>query len=498
MNDRPRLPLIIVSLLCLLPWDAKASDTAEATAKRPNILWIVGENFDLDFGCYGAKNVLTPNIDRLAANGIRYTNVFSTSPVCAPSRSCFMTGMYATTTDMHHMRSHRDDGYRLPSGVRPITHRLHDVGYTTANIKTIGDHVVGTGKLDLNFTNEGELYTTTNWSELKQQQPFFAQINMPEAEYDIYDRKSAEKDRVVWVGEEWHPQVATSENVTPPPYYPDHPIVRAEWARYLNSASGMDVRIGWILDQLKKDGLADNTVIIFFADNGRLEARGIHWCFDSGLHVPMVVHWPKNIPAPDHYRAGSVNDQVISLMDLTATTLSIAGIQRPSEMQSRVFLGDQPDPRQYAFSARDRIDETIVRQRSVRGPRYHYVRNFTPGAGFLTLNRYKEKCFLVKPLMRELHATGQLTGAAQDLMQPFPAEQLYDTLRDPFEIHNLANSRRSKTQRILESMRTALDTWMVQTGDLGHIPEPDEVVHPFTKEMHDWFGTPDWYTQDKR
>ncbi|MBT5886003.1 MAG: sulfatase [Planctomycetaceae bacterium] len=499
MNARPRLPLIFISLLCLLPCNAKATDSADSTAKRPNILWIVGENFDLDFGCYGAKNVLTPNIDRLAANGIRYTNVFSTSPVCAPSRSCFMTGMYATTTDMHHMRSHRDDDYRLPTGVRPITQRLHDIGYTTANIKTIGDHVVGTGKLDLNFTNEGELYTTTNWSELKQQQPFFAQINMPEAEYDIYDRKSSEKDRVVWVGEEWHPQVATAANVNPPPYYPDHPIVRAEWARYLNSASGMDVRIGWILDQLQKDGLADNTVIIFFADNGRLEARGIHWCFDSGLHVPMVVHWPKNIPAPDHYRAGSLNNQVISLMDLTATTLSIAGIQRPDGMQSRVFLGNQPDPpRQYAFSARDRIDETIVRQRSVRGPRYHYVRNFTPGAGFLTLNRYKEKCFLVKPLMRELHTTGQLTGAAKDLMQPFPTEQLYDTLRDPFEIHNLADSRRSKPQRVLESMRTALDTWMVQTGDLGHIPEPDEIVRPFTKEMHDWFGTPDWYTPDKQ
>ena len=268
MNDRPRLSLIIALLLGLFPCSAIASDTAEAAAKRPNILWIVGENFDLDFGCYGAKNVLTPNIDRLAANGIRYTNVFSTSPVCAPSRSCFMTGMYATTTDMHHMRSHRDDDYRLPTGVRPITQRLHDIGYTTANIKTIGDHVVGTGKLDLNFTNEGELYTTTNWSELKQQQPFFAQINMPEAEYDIYDRKSSEKDRVVWVGEEWHPQVATPANVNPPPYYPDHPIVRAEWARYLNSASGMDVRIGWILDQLQKDGLADNTIIIFFADHG--------------------------------------------------------------------------------------------------------------------------------------------------------------------------------------------------------------------------------------
>ena len=166
----------------------------QETQRRPNIVWMVAENFCLDFGCYGAKNVRTPHVDSLAAGGMRYTNVFSTSPVCAPSRSCFMTGMYATTTDMHHMRSHRDDDFRLPDGVRPVTHRLRDAGYTTGNLKNIDDQVVGTGKLDLNFVNEGELYATDDWSELVARQPFFAQINMPEAEYDIYDRKSAEED----------------------------------------------------------------------------------------------------------------------------------------------------------------------------------------------------------------------------------------------------------------------------------------------------------------
>jgi len=488
--------LVLVVLLAAGPATGAAAENGKP--KRPNILWIVGENFKLDFGCYGAKNVSTPNVDRLAGDGVRYTRVFSTSPVCAPSRSALMTGMYQTSIDVHNMRSHRDDDFRLPPGVRPITHWLQDAGYFTANVTRIGKRVVGTGKLDLNFVNEGPIYMSDDWSKLKSNQPFFAQINLPEAEYDIYDRKSAEKPRVPWVGEQWHPQVATPENVTPPPYYPDHPVTRREWARYLNSVSGTDVRIGWIVDQLRKDGLANDTIVIFFADNGRLEARGIHWCYDTGLHVPMIVRWPKGFPAPPQYQPGAVNDQVISLLDMTATTLAMAGVERPPLMQSRVFLGRRADPpRTYAFSARDRIDETVLRQRSVRGKRYHYIRTFTPGAGFTTLNRYKEKCFPVKPLMRRLHKAGKLTGAAAELMKPFPKEQLYDTQNDPHEIHNLVRSDKPEHREALLRLRAALDTWMVETGDLGRLPEPLEVVAPFEKEMHDWFGTPQWYLKQK-
>jgi arylsulfatase A-like enzyme len=475
---------------------ASAQAEDDPPSNRPNILWIVGENLALDLGCYGAENVRTPHLDRLAAEGVRYANVFATSPVCAPSRSAFMTGMYQTSTDTHNMRSHREDDFRLPPGVRPLTHWLRDAGYFTANISRIGDRVVGTGKLDLNFVNEGKIYQSDDWSALKSNQPFFAQINTPEAEYDIYDRKSAEKPRVHWVGEERHPQTATPENVAPPPYYPDHEITRQEWARYLNSVSGLDEHVGWILEQLRQDGLADDTVIIFFADNGRLEARGIHWCWDSGLHVPMIIHWPKNFPAPSQYAPGAVNDQVISLLDLTATTLAIAGVARPAGMQSRIFLGADADPpRTYAFSARDRIDETVIRQRSVREDRYHHIRNFTPGAGFTTLNRYKEKCFLVMPLMRRLHAEGKLSGPQAELMEPFPAEQLYDTQRDPHEIQNLAESQLPEHRAALVRLRAALDTWITETGDLGGRLEPREAVAPFEKEMHDWFGTPEWRPQ---
>ena len=469
--------------------------SAQDKPRRPNILWIVAENTKLDYGCYGAKNVATPNVDRLAADGLRYTRVFATAPVCATSRSAFLTGMYQTSTDTHHMRSHRDDNFRLPAGVRPLTHRLSEAGYFTANIKTIGERIVGTGKLDLNFVNEGPIYDATgDWSVLAAKRPFFAQVNLPEVEYDIYDRQSAKKERVEWVGEREHPRIATADNVSPPPYYPDHPIVRQEWARYLNSVSGLDRRVGWILQQLQTDGLLDDTVIFFFADNGRLEARGIHWCYDTGLHVPLIVRWPMNFPAPPQIRPGGENSDVISLLDLTATTLAIAGIERPPLMHSRVFLGEQADPpRTYAFSARDRIDESANRIRSVREARYHYIRNYMPQQGFASLNRYKEKCFLVLPLMRELHSAGKLPPAAAQLMESLPPEQLFDTQSDPHEINNLAESQQPEHRDALVRLGAALEVWSTETGDRGAIPESPEIVRPFEKEMHDWFGTPAWY-----
>jgi hypothetical protein len=183
------------------------------------------------------------------------------------------------------------------------------------------------------------------------------------------------------------------------------------------------------------------------------------------------------------------------VLDLTATTLWMAGLPRPAGMQSRIFLGERADPsRKYAFSARDRIDETVLRIRTVRDARYRYIRNYSRD-GFPALNRYKEKCFLVKPLMRKLAASGKLTGPPAELMKPVPYEQLFDTQADPHEVRNLADSNKPEHREALIRLRAALDVWMTETGDLGQWPEPPEVVAPFEKEMHDWFGTPSWYRE---
>ena len=190
-----------------------------------------------------------------------------------------------------------------------------------------------------------------------------------------------------------------------------------------------------------------------------------------------------------------MKEEVISLIDLTPTTLGFAGIEKPYGMHGRIFLGNQVGPRRtYAFSARDRVDETVNRVRSVRGKKYHYIRNYFPDRHFTSLNRYKEKCFPIKPLMRRLMIEGKLSGPPADLMSATVApEQLFDTEVDPHEIRNLANSKKPEHQKALIAMRTALDTWIVETQDRGEFPESEEIVAPFEKEMHDWFGTPDWY-----
>jgi arylsulfatase A-like enzyme len=212
--------------------------------------------------------------------------------------------------------------------------------------------------------------------------------------------------------------------------------------------------------------------------------------------VPLIVVWPRNFPAPPQIQAGAVKGDMISLLDLTATTLWAAGVPRPAGMQSRIFLGPNADPpRKYAFSARDRIDESVNRIRSVRDARYRYIRNYMPAQGFAALNRYKEKCFLVIPLMREFHAQGKLTGAAAALMGPLPGEQLFDSEDDPHEIKNLVDSNAPEHRAALTRLRAALDVWITETGDRGQQPEPPGVVAPFEKEMHDWFGTPAWYRQ---
>jgi len=209
----------------------------------------------------------------------------------------------------------------------------------------------------------------------------------------------------------------------------------------------------------------------------------------------MIVHVPGGVAKPGNYRPGAVSDEVVSLIDVTPTTLGFAGIDRPLGMDGRLFLGDRLTPeREFAFSARDRIDETVNRIRSVRGKRYHYLRNYYPDRHFLSLNRYKEKCFPIKPLMRRLMAEGKLSGPPAALMLPtVPPEQLFDTVNDPHEIHNLADSKKPEHREALIRMRAALSVWMTETQDQGVFPEPAEVVRPFEKEMHDWFGTPKWY-----
>ncbi len=450
-----RLCVGLVGLVCLCDRLSAAEGVAP---RRPNILWLIAEDLGPQLGCWGTKQVWTPHLDALAAQGTRYTRFYSGN-VCSPSRSSFMTGMYATTIGAHNHRSHRDDGYRLPEGVRVLTDWMRDAGYFTANVVNLPSEFGfrGTGKTDWNFAYEGRPFDSARWSDLKAHQPFYAQVNFQETHRTYHAPRKADPNRVDF-----------------PPYYPDHPVTRADWAAYLDAVSELDRKIGLILGQLEKDGLADNTVIVFFGDNGQSHVRGKQFCYEEGLNVPLIIRWPKQFPTPTHLRAGTVDTRLLQSIDLAPTMLEIAGAAKPPKMQGRIFLGDRCEPdREYTFGARDRCDETVMRIRTVRDDRYRYIRNFTPEVPLLAPNAYKERQYPVWNLLKELNAQGRLTPPQSFLCRPqMPPEELYDLQTDPYEIQNVAASGRPEHQAALQRLRAVLEKWIEQTQDQGRVPEP--------------------------
>jgi len=439
-----------IGLLALLVF----AQTLVAATSRPNFLWISAEDISPDLHCYGDEASISPNIDRLAAQGVRFTRAFSTAPVCAPSRSSIISGMYSSSVGSHNMRS----DVIPPANIRCFTEYLRAAGYFCTN----------NAKTDYNFTVPATAWDENgphaHWRDRESpDQPFFAVFNLMETHESRAMNLNGQFTHLT-------DKLSPSEKHDPaklklPVYYPDTPIVRASWARWYDCITVMDKRVGELLDQLDKDGLADNTVVFFWGDHGRCMPRGKRWVYDSGLRVPLVVRWPGSI-APN-----SVRDDLTTLMDLGPTLLSIAGIKEPTYFQGRALLGSaQQPPPPYVFATRDRMDEVYDMMRSVRDERFRYIRNFEPEKPYAQPLTYMDH----SPLMQEwrrLASEGKLTGAPALFFAPHkPVEELYDEQDDPDEVHNLADD--PSYQSRLATMRAATIRWMEQIDDKGLIPEP--------------------------
>ena len=446
------------------------SRTARKPREKPNIIWIVAEDICPDLACYGSRYVKTPNIDRLAAQGVRYNNAFATSPVCSPSRSAFFTGMYQTSIGAYHHRSHMEDGYRLPQGVRLLSDYLRQAGYFTMMMGP-------KQKTDFNFTPDGPVFDAIDgeqssamgaythapvdmkifegpaWKAYPGDRPFFAQINFSEA------HRTFAKDP--------HDPI-DPDSVYIPPYYPDHPIVRRDWASYLETVQLLDKKVGNLMKEIRDKKLDKNTVIIFFGDHGRAMLRGKQWLYEGGIHVPLIVWWPGRV------KAGTVSSDLVSLIDLCPTTMRIAGVDIPGNMQGKVFFGDGATKSKYIFAARDRCDEVDDRIRCVRSKRHKYIRNFYPQRPYTRFSAYKKLQYPVMTLMEVLYDQGKLTPQQAQFMAPTrPVEELYDLKNDPYELNNLAKD--PAHEPILLEMRTALDEWICRTKDKAQLPEDAEI-----------------------
>ena len=427
---------------------------AAAADQRPNILWITTEDISPDLGCYGDDWAVTPNLDKLASEGVRYDAAFSIAGVCAPSRSAIITGMYPTTISTHHMRCKAVP----PPYVKCFPEYLRAAGYyCTNNVKT--DY-----NFDAPMTAWDECSRKAHWRNRPEGMPFFSVINITST-HESRIRQNDEsftKATARLKPEDRH----NPDDAKVPPYYPDTPVVRRDWARYYDLITAMDLIVANLLKQLEEDGLADNTIVFFYGDHGRGLPRAKRWLYDSGSRVPLIVRWPGKL------EAGTVCKDLVSFIDFGPTVLSLAGVKVPEHVQGRPFLGDQKgQPRDVIFGARDRMDETYDIIRAVRDKRFKYIRNFKPGRPYAQYIGYMELMPTMQE-MRRLNKAGELVGPQKLYFLPEkPEEELYDTVVDPHEINNLAAEPEYRQRLFL--MRKILAEHMEQTKDLGLVPEEE-------------------------
>jgi N-sulfoglucosamine sulfohydrolase len=428
-------------------WGVDEQSPPPAAHKRPNILCIVCEDITPRLGSYGDTDALTPVLDRLARQGVRFTRMFDVSGVCAPSRAALITGMYPTAIGADNMRTSSADRVGLPKyeavpppDVRPYTEYLRAAGYYTTN----------NAKNDYQFkapiTAWDENGRTAHWKHRPEGMPFFAIFNLGTThESQIWDRAN-------------DPVIVPPERVEVPPYLPDTPIGRRDVARVYSNIAVMDREVGELLAELEEAGLADETIVIFYGDNGGPLPREKRLILDSGMHVPFLMRFPGGA------HAGTVNDALVSFVDIPATILSLAGVEVPGYMQGHPFWGAQKaPPREYVYAARDRLDEHYDASRAVRDQRFKYVRHFRPeGPAYLDL-AYRRQIGAMQELLR-MREEGTLDPVqALWFRDPQPREELFDTLSDPYEVHDLA--RDPAYAGHLQRLRSALEEWIERVGD---------------------------------
>jgi uncharacterized sulfatase len=419
------------------------------------------EDVSPHIGCFGDEHAITPHIDQLAREGVRYINAFTTAGVCAPCRSGIITGMYQTTIGTHHMRC----SAKLPPTIKAFTTYLRAAGYYCTN----------NSKTDYQTSDLRDAWNESrrkaHWRNRGRQQPFFAVFNFT----GCHESGIANKSKYERVTARLKPsQRQDPTKLGLPPYYPDTPIVREDWKRNYELITAMDAWAGDFIGQLKADGLYDDTIIFFWSDHGVGLPRAKRWLYDSGTHIPLVVRIPKKFRSNVHVRPGSINDRLVSSIDFGPSVMNLAGVEIPEHMQGQPFVGPNlPEPREYVFGARDRMDERYDVIRSVRDKRYRYIRNYEPLKTYYQYMNTPEKGATMKEI-RRFHAEGKLPSAARLFMAEHkPVEELYDLKNDPHEINNLAGDPKYADR--LARMRQVHLQWVRETKDLGLIPEPELV-----------------------
>lgn len=448
--------IVLLAAVSLLTGSA----IAQKEIKRPNIVWLMAEDMSLDLECYGMEGVKTPNLNQMAAEGVRYDNCFVTNPICSPSRSSMMVGTHQLKINAQHHRSNRD--VVLDAHFKPFTALLREAGYTTI----LGNPaVMGLGrKTDVNFKSEqiGPWDGKTQFglfdkydTIVNDGKPFFAQIQLVASHRGDWWNEVRAKSK--------HP--VDPAKVKLPSYLADDPVIRLDWAKYLDQIEFLDNEVGLIFKELEAKGLAENTIVIFIGDNGRCNIKGKGYLEDPGLRIPFIIHYPAK------YTGAHVSKEIVSSVDITATILDLAGVNVPSFMTGKSILkkGFKND---YVYAARDLWDEILEKSRAITSDKWKYIRNDKPEIPYDAHQAYLEFYRPAVHIMRKLNEEGKL-NAAQKLFfaASKPLEELYDLEKDPEEIHNLAFD--SNYSGILKKLRKKTVWYDKKMKPVSNVYEPE-------------------------
>jgi N-sulfoglucosamine sulfohydrolase len=436
----------------------KAKEEEQTEQNQPNILCITCEDISSYLGCYGDPVAHTPNLDKLAEEGVKFTNCFATMGVCAPARASLITGMYPSSFGANNMRTNRKT---LPNDIPPYEAvPPSDVKCFTEYLRKAGYYCCNNVKEDYQFNAPESAWDESSnkatWRNRPAGMPFFSIFNIMETH-----------ESRIWVNEN-DPLIYDYEEVPLPVYYPDDPRVRKEMARMYNNVTLMDREFGDILGMLEEDGLLEETIIIFYSDHGGPLPRAKREIYDSGLKVPYIIRFP----GKEH--AGMVVDELISFVDIPATILSLAGLEVPEYIHGQAFWGpEKAAPRKYIFAARDRVDGHYDTRRAVRDKQFKYIRNYHPEIGCYQDVKFRKSLGTMQALL-ELKDKNELN---QDQLYWFrnkkAEEELYNIIKDPNELNNLADEPQYKAD--LERMRKVHEQWMEDIDDKGLMTEKELV-----------------------
>jgi N-sulfoglucosamine sulfohydrolase len=459
---------LMLLLGCLMSRPVEAAELS-----RPNILWLSVEDMSPWIGPYGDATVPTPNLDRLAREGVVYEHAFATSPVCAPARSSLITGMFCTRIGTMQMRN----GNPSPAAVAKDPEAYKEIpGYEglpptfvrcfPEPLRAAGYYCTNNTKKDYQFkepvTVWDESSNKAHWKHRAEGQPFFAVFN-----------HTGTHESQAFPQAQRRPQAVASEAVPLPPFYPDTPHVRDAVARTYNNIAAMDAWVRERLGEIDEAGLSGNTIVMFFSDHGVGLPRGKRSCFDTGTRVPLIVRFP------DGRDAGSRNDRVVSFVDFGPSVLSLAGIDPDQRLDGTPFLGgfarERDDYRRgHAYANADRFDAVYDRSRTVSNGRYRFTRNFLPELPYIIRNAYREQL----PMTAELYALETSGPQHPEQWQMAagrrPVEEFYDSKADPWEVQNLIDA--PEHQERIAALRQNLEAWIEATGDLGFILPETKLV----------------------